>query len=878
MSVAEIPPRAAPPAADRQPAAHHEPSLSAIRPARFALTFEQAAYIGLFALALLTRLWGLGDRALHHDETLHAAYSWRLYTGQGFLHDPLLHGPFLYHIVALGYFLFGDSDFTARLTTALFGSVLVVLPYLIRRELGRGAALAAATYLLISPAFLYISRFIRHDMYSVVFEMLTVVSIVRYASTRRSRWLYVGAAALGLMAANMETFYLFLVIVGSLLGLVFFWRVWKPGLLVAGALGLALVALVFVLPGKPISPAGGEVTRANGAYVCPSIGNLSPPDNPIQANPGPILGLPPLPTADNDYALCVRNQYDDNLPVYFAKLGQFFGHPAILLALALSLLGLAALYFLIWWRRDRNGMTAWELARADDDSYIRAFASLGRDPRVWLALLVFLTPYTLLFTSFFGHPSGLVSGATGSLLYWLAQHYVQRGEQPGYYYLMQLVIYEPLVLIWGIAGLVLLGTLLGRRVAAWRRDGPRFAATIDWGLAMPALLAWWALTTLALYSWAGEKMPWLTVHVALPFVLLGAWALSRALRWWAAPGIWESESGVGSTSRTPTPDPQSPAPLAVPAVGDWEAGNGDHPQSRVPDSQSPLAANGNGYTPAPRPRLWDRGLVLFLAAIGLIVTVFLIVAGSVSKPDQSEVNFVAPFLLPALLVLIGLITLFAGLLRGSRWALGALALAIVLFGSAYTFRSAYRLSYQNGDDARELLVFVQTTPDVARVVRALDAAATKRSGNLKIWYDNETVWQWYMRNFKQAQQQSPTLSAPGDDVMAVLLLAENYDGNAQNQQALQGFRIQRYPLRWWNDEYAIYRLPQDWLTAPVTQDSPLLMRVLRTPLDGRSAAQLWQYLLYRTPPARLGSTDFVLAVRPELADEIGLGTGQENAK
>src|SRR5215211_6736420 len=106
MSVAELSPPVAPP-----------PATAAIptdRAARFTLTYEHVAYIGLFIVALLTHLWGLGDRALHHDETLHAAYSWRLYTGQGFAHDPLLHGPFLYHITALMYFLFGDNDFTAR--------------------------------------------------------------------------------------------------------------------------------------------------------------------------------------------------------------------------------------------------------------------------------------------------------------------------------------------------------------------------------------------------------------------------------------------------------------------------------------------------------------------------------------------------------------------------------------------------------------------------------------------------------------------------------------------------------------------------------------------------------------------------------------------
>ena len=519
MSVAEFPARVAQPPAER--------FRPVDRPARFAITIEHVAYIALFALALLTHLWGLGDRALHHDETLHAAYSWRLYTGQGFEHDPLLHGPFLYHIVALMYFLFGDNDFTARLSVTLFGSALVVMPFLIRRELGRGAALLAATYLLLSPAFLYVGRFIRHDMYAVVFELLTVISIMRYGSTRRVRWLYIGAAALGLMSTTMETFYLYLAIFGSLLALVFFWRIWRPGLIVAGALGLMVVALVFVLPGKPQTAAAGSdtVTRAAGAYVCPSTQTPYPPMNDMLYTPGPLLGLGPLATADNDYALCVRNQYDDNFGIYFIKLGQFFGHPAILLALGLSVIGLVALYVLIWRRGDRNGATAWARARATDDGLVRAFASLDADWRVWVALAVFLTPYTLLFTAFFGHPSGIISGTTGSLLYWLAQHGVQRGGQPVYYYLIELVVYEPLALLWGIVGLIMTGVLLVQRLRRPTTTG----AAIDWSFATPLLLTWWALATFALYSWAGEKMPWLTIHVALPIVLLGAWALARVL-------------------------------------------------------------------------------------------------------------------------------------------------------------------------------------------------------------------------------------------------------------------------------------------------------------------------------------------------------------
>jgi hypothetical protein len=164
---------------------------------------------------------------------------------------------------------------------------------------------------------------------------------------------------------------------------------------------------------------------------------------------------------------------------------------------------------------------------------------------------------------------------------------------------------------------------------------------------------------------------------------------------------------------------------------------------------------------------------------------------------------------------------------------------------------------------------------VPRVVRKLEQAATRRNGDMTVWYDNETVWQWYMRRFQKAVQQQPALPVPGEDVMAVLLLQENIDSNAQNLQNLQGFRIQRYPLRWWNPEYELYRLPPSWTSAPLTDDSPLLQRMLREPFDGHTSAQFWQYMIYRQLPAPLGSTDFVLAIRPELADEMGLGTGTE---
>lgn len=809
MSIAELPPRAIQPP---------PPSASLREQSRVYLSLEHAIYLLLFAGALLAHLWGLGDRALHHDETHHAYFSWRLFTGQGYIHDPLLHGPFLYHINALMYFLFGDSDYTARLSVALFGSALVLLPFLLRREIGRGAALIASAYLAISPAFLYVGRFIRHDMFAVTFELLTFIAIVRYASTRQTRWLFVGTAALALMFTTMETFFLYVAIFAPLLILLFLWRTWKPGIALLAVFGVVLVALVFVLPGKPASqPGESGVARANGPFVCPSPGNLFPPDNPINANPGPIFGFPPLATADNNYAVCVRNAPENDFALYLAKLWMFFSNPAILLALALTVAGALAFWWLIWRRRDADGATAWQRASAEHDGTMLAFASLGRDRRVLLALILFVGLYSLFFTAFFTNPTGILSGPFGSVLYWLGQQDVKRGGQPRYYYFVLLAIYEPLVLVWSMVGLIMTGVLLIRRLTNRNADidalETRAAGStpIDWSLALPVMLVWWSLATVFLYSWAGEKMPWLTIHVALPLVLLGAWALNKTLRW-----------GLGALQ---------------------------------------------SYDRAP--------LAMFVGACG-VLTVFGFVLMSVVT-EQGSAGYAQSGLLALLpLAVLLVMTVCYGLLRGPRRAIGGLALAVSLIVAVGSARAAQQLSFRNGDIAREMMIYTQTSPDVARSINTLKEASLRDPQNMDmaIWYDNETVWGWYTRNFRNGVRQQPQLAAPpGDDVRAVLMLTENYDGNAQNKQFLEGFVVQRYPLRWWFAEEQHYRLPDDWRTAEVSPQSPLLMRILREPLDPLTVRQTWRYLMFREPVAPLGSSDFVLAVRPNLADAFGMGLG-----
>ena len=140
----------------------------------------RGASCGLYALILVagagtTRFWLLGERVMSHDESLHTRYAYNLYADGSFQHTPLMHGPILFHATAFFYFLFGASDFTARIYTAALGVMVVLMPALFRPWLGRSGALLASILLLISPVSLYYHRYIRHDTPSIFFALLLIL-------------------------------------------------------------------------------------------------------------------------------------------------------------------------------------------------------------------------------------------------------------------------------------------------------------------------------------------------------------------------------------------------------------------------------------------------------------------------------------------------------------------------------------------------------------------------------------------------------------------------------------------------------------------------------------------------------------------------------
>ncbi len=169
---------------------------------------ELLLYVGLTIVALALRLYDLGDRPFHHDESQDAYFSWILQTKGDYAYNPLLHGPLRFYLTAVMYTLFGASDFTARLAPALMGASMVFMPYFLREQLGRVAAFTAAVLLAVGPSYLYFSRFAREDIYFAAISMALFVVVFRFLDRPR-RWQPAAIGALiALGFATKETMYI----------------------------------------------------------------------------------------------------------------------------------------------------------------------------------------------------------------------------------------------------------------------------------------------------------------------------------------------------------------------------------------------------------------------------------------------------------------------------------------------------------------------------------------------------------------------------------------------------------------------------------------------------------------------------------------------
>ena len=491
------------------------------------LAIRPSWYGGAFALivliALILRLWGLDGRAMHYDESLHLHYSWQLAVGEGYSHSPWMHGPFQVHLTALMFKLFGDSDFTGRLAYALFGAVLVALPYFFRDYIGRGGALIAAVLLTLSPSVLYLSRLGRNEILMAVWAVAILILLWRYMNEGKDRYLYLLAAVLALAFASKETAYFLVATFGIALFVIGAPEI-VPLMLrrmkLKDITGPTVLLLLLVTLTLPLWSAGIILLPGSGGFDIVRPPAVVETGLPVWEAPFVIFPVIPLPAAVSGL-LTATFFLAPLLLIKYSTWGREHWKLLVIVspagALAYGILSLAS-------GNVPHGYVI-SLGVILGALCISVYIGLLWRWKTWLICAgIFFLIWAIFHTSFFGafvaHGSvcqaadvgglfqticsqfgGLYTGAWQGLAYWIPQHEVSRANQPWFYYVMVGSVYEFLPLLFGSAGVLYYlrkGDLLG------------------------LMLAFWAVSSFFIYSFAGERMPWLVVNFAVPFILLTA--------------------------------------------------------------------------------------------------------------------------------------------------------------------------------------------------------------------------------------------------------------------------------------------------------------------------------------------------------------------
>lgn len=775
------------------------------------LDLEKTIYLVIFILALITRFWGIGDRVVSHDESLHTQYSYQYFNGEGYQHTPLMHGPTLFHATALSFWIFGDNDASARIPVAILGSILVLLPYFLRDWIGKAGAILASILLLISPYITYYSRYIRHDIYIIVAAVIVFIAIQYYLRRRKDKYIWWFAVGLGLMFATMETAYIYVAIFGSFLVLSLFAKVitsdwfrdtWprlrKP-------LALVLLALVLFLAGyigQRLAPR--VLTDSSLATdVATDEGFAANPDEVIASDAGeeqvpasetifrwvqiggllilagglfltansmrPFIDDYPefdlvvlfttltLPTATAfliilaggdplAYTLktCQLAGQETMSPaqLFIARvlnatcLSEFLSSPVALSAVFLVLTLVVSVLVGLWWNRRR-----------------------------WLiAAIIFHGIFLLFFTSLFTNPSGWASGMIGSLGYWLEQQEVQRANQPWYFYLIVLPLYEflPLILtliaarLWAKKNslqrildyfvIISLVALLAYSLINWFYN--RFAPDPEMLTRLPGIIAGGTILLVGFILILRKYIQWYRARPkgsrasawlpdgwgsGLDVVML--FGFVPYLIWWFL-ATWVIYGYAGEKMAWLSTHYIFPMVL----LGGWYV------------NEKLLTANLN--------ELRTRRFALLVAltalfVIALIMTFSPVILGQINLGNQTLTALNSVGRLIGGLIISGIllwliIRVGRPIESGTRkraWLAAILGLLALL-----TIRFSYTASFRNADYVTEYLVYAHGAPATkSEVMSQLNKLSMRLHGDktIQVAFDNDSSWPftWYLRDF-----------------------------------------------------------------------------------------------------------------------------------
>lgn len=164
--------------------------------------------------AIISRFVFLGDKPLHHDEGMLSYFAWRFSHFKDYCYTPQIHSPILFFVEGALYLMFGVRDVVSKVGPAIFGVVLVAIPLFFHKLLSKKVALFISAGLLISPIFLYYSRFLVHTSMVVVFWLLFVLSLYQYVKNQKAATLYLAFVYLALAFGTSETSYMFMAVFG----------------------------------------------------------------------------------------------------------------------------------------------------------------------------------------------------------------------------------------------------------------------------------------------------------------------------------------------------------------------------------------------------------------------------------------------------------------------------------------------------------------------------------------------------------------------------------------------------------------------------------------------------------------------------------------
>lgn len=688
----------------------------------------------ILLLALATRLPDLGARVMSHDEINHVYFAWLFSENGGYQHDPLSHGPLQFHLLALSYRILGDSDFTSRLPAALSGVLAIFLIWPFRRWMGRKGALAAAGLILVSPYMLYYSRYARNEIFVVVEVLLAVWAVFSYLETREEKWLFLLAAALALHYTTKETAFLFAAQLLLFL-LVFFSlrvlrRTWsKPGMrtmYIAGlgtaTIGLGLGMVIFLRD-------RATVVEVAVPYTSPLIYIFS------------AIGLAGVALSAVALILGVGRRLREDYPSL----------DLIIITGTLTLPQLGALPAQIM---------GWDpLAYTDSSQFIPTAiiviillalsfaAGLAWKPRTWLtAAGVFTVLFVPLYTTIFTKPYGLFSGLVGSMGYWLVQQGVERGSQPWYYYtFLQIPMYEYLPALGVLsAGGIALGKRF-RQPARGRTVEEQGAEPSSQRTLLRIFLAYWVVTSLFIYTYAGERMPWLTVHIALPQILLAGWVFGEFIKSLDRKAIcrWETFALL----------------LLIPlAVVSFTRGAA-HLFGTMPSTITSLPG-------VEKLTGWMVAFAIFAIAMYGVIHYM-------RRYNALQLSQIAAAVILALLFL-------------------------------QTARTALRAAFINYDSAKEFLVYAHAAPGPKQALEEIERLSLLTTGGdeLEIAYDNDAAYPywWYLRDYPNAYAFGET---PSRDLLRYPVIVADTNKTGQIEAYL-GDRYQaiEYSRIWWpNEDY-----------------------------------------------------------------------------